>query len=165
MIGDRQILRIGNSRLMARLVFLLALLVVAASGVSHVAGVSGEDGSSVARAIKIGTRWGGLRRFQQTEVFIQRKNGKYYRGRKSVDSRLVEDLVSALKQPILGAPDFADLGITPEWIKGNAVRAEIKARGHFADGAQNQQDLYVRSMNDDVLMRNVVADMFQFVRT
>ncbi len=165
MIGDRQILRIGNSRLMARLVFLLALLVVAASGVSHVAGVSAEDGSSVAREIKIESRWGGLGPFQQTEVFIQRKNGKYYRGRKSVDSRLVEDLVSALKQPILGAPDFADLGITPEWIKGNAVRAAIKARGNFADEAQNQQDLYVRSMNDDVLMRKVVADMFQFVRT
>ena len=157
--------RLGISQSMARQVFLLALFLAAACAAPRVAGVSAQDGSSAAREIKIESRWGGLGSLEQTEVLIRRKNEKYYRGRKSVDSHLVEELVSALKHPSIPAPDFANLGITPQWIKESAVPAAMKARGSFSDGAQNQQDLYVKSINDEALMRKVVDGMFQFVRT
>jgi hypothetical protein len=154
-----------NCRFIAKVAFLSALFVVAAFLVSDGSAVLAEDGSSVAREIKIESDWGGLGPSQHTEVIVRRKNGKYYRGHKSVDPRLVEELVSALKQPAVKEPDFVNLGVTPQWRKENAVRAAVKARENFVDGAQNQQDLYVKSFNDDALMGKVLTGMFRTIRT
>jgi hypothetical protein len=147
---------------MTRRLFISILLIAIVTGTSVV--LAGGR-SSVASEIKISSYWGGLGAPQKTEITIHRKNGKYYLDHKSVESSLIEELVSALNEPVINGPDFPNLGITPQWLKENAVPAATKGAANFVDAAQNQKDLYVNSFNDPELLHKVVPGMFQFVRT
>src|SRR5215467_6583312 len=147
---------------MARLLFASTLLLAVVSGTLV---ASAEDNPGVPREIKINSYWGGLGTPQKTEITVERKNGKYYVGHKTIEPRLVEQLISALNQPAISGPDFPNLGITPQWLKDNAIPAITKAQGNFLDAAQNQKDLYFKSFNDPELLRKIVPGMFKFVRT
>jgi hypothetical protein len=117
------------------------------------------------REVTIKSNWGGLGTAQETEVTIHQKNGKYYIGRKLVNSDMVEALVSALNEPAIADPDFANLGLTPEWLKDNATSAAVKSAANFVDAAQNQKDLFIKSFNDPEVLHKVVPGLFHFVRT
>lgn len=119
---------------------------------------------SAVRQIEIKSYWSGLGPGQKTVLVIQSENGSYHQGRKGIDAALVEALVTAIKEPVIAVPNLPNLGVTPEWVKTNAVSAAIKHAANFTDAAKNQQELYVRAFNDLTLMGKVIPQMFKSVR-
>ena len=65
----------------------------------------------------------------------------------------------------LSAKHFANLGLTPQWLKDNATSAAVKSAANFVDAAQNQKDLFIKSFNDPEVLHKVVPGMFHFART
>jgi hypothetical protein len=147
---------------MARYWSIFSLLPLTLLGTSTL--LSGNT-PEAAREVTIKSNWGGLGTPQETEITLHKKDGKYYIGRKLVDSDKVEALVSAINGPAIAAPDFANLGLTPQWLKDNATSAAVKSAGNFVDATQNQKDLFIKSFNDPEVLHKVVPGMFHFVRT
>jgi len=147
---------------MARVLFIS--LVLTALSLCATAVAAAENAASV-KQIDVRSGWGGLGASQNTEISIRSRNRKYYIGRKSVDPALVEELVSALRQPTIAEPSLSNLGVTPQWLRENAIPAAMKASERFTDAAQNQKDLYLTSFNDPAVLQKVVTGLFHFART
>jgi hypothetical protein len=147
---------------MTRFRFDLTLPVLILLGAST---VLAGDNPKVVKEVAIKSYWGGLGTPQKTELVILNEKGKYYLGHKSVDSNLVEALVSALNEPAIQEPNLANLGITPQWLKENAVSAALKNAASFSDAAQNQKELFIKSFSNSDVMNKIVPGMFRFVRT
>jgi hypothetical protein len=124
----------------------------------------GGDSPKAVKEIVIKSSWAGEGKPQQTEFLIRNKKGGYYLGKKSVPANLVEALVSALNEADIPQPDLANLGITAQWLRDNAVSAALKNDPDFADAAENQKELFITSYDNPTLLNKILPGMFQFVR-
>jgi hypothetical protein len=127
--------------------------------------VSGALAQGVVRRVEIKSGWGGLGTPQSAELVIQREKGEFRLRAKRVDPILIDKLVAALREPIITKPDTQNLGITPYWLKENAVRAVQKyAPFSFDSAAPNQKELFVRSFNDPATIERALDSLYRFVR-
>jgi hypothetical protein len=116
------------------------------------------------RQIQIGSLWGGLGTPQSTELIIQNHGGKYYLGRKRIDSAAVAALRNALQENAVDKPEPANLGITPEWLLANADAAVTKNNGSFVDALPDQKSLYRNSFTDPAVIDKVVPSLFRYTK-
>jgi hypothetical protein len=116
------------------------------------------------REIDIDSGWGGLGSPQSAHLVIKKLNGEYRLNGKRVDASLIEQLVSALRQPAIEKPDAANLGITPEWCKENASEVGARMGSQFESAAANRKELFIKSFNDPAVVAQVIKDLFGFTR-
>jgi hypothetical protein len=95
---------------------------------------------------------------------IQREKGEFRLRAKRVDPILIDKLVAALREPIIPKPNTQNLGMTPDWLKENAVPAVQKhAPFSFDSAAPNQKELFVRSFNDPAVIERALDSLFGFM--
>jgi hypothetical protein len=114
------------------------------------------------KQITIASRWGGLGFVKPTELLIQRHGDTYRSGRKRIDTRLVEALSTALREPEITKPDLANLGITQEWLEQQSSK---DYPGSFVSSAPNQMALYKSSFTSLPTIQQVLPELFSFSRT
>jgi hypothetical protein len=115
--------------------------------------------------VTIQSNWGGLGAPSQTEVLIVRDGSGYESKHDRIDSQLVESLLAALNAPLIAKPELENLGINQAWLEANAIPAVEKYAGSFDDAAANQKALYRASFANEALVRQVIPNLFSFIRT
>ena len=116
------------------------------------------------REIDIDSGWGGLGTPQSAHLVIKKLNGDYRLNGKRVDASLIDQLVSALRQPTIEKPDATNLGITPEWCKEHASEVGTRMGSQFESAAPNRKELFIKSFNDPAVVAQVIKDLFGFTR-
>jgi hypothetical protein len=81
------------------------------------------DGRVDVRQIEIHSAWQGWGS-EKTDVVIRRlADGRYLSGSEAIPKRLVNDLVLAMREPVVRAPELRNCGITAAWLRANAASA------------------------------------------
>ncbi len=124
-----------------------------------------DDAQKTVRQIEIKSHWGGLGTLQNVELLVRKEKGLFFLDGKRINEVLVEALVAALNEPAIVEPELENLGITPAWLKANAISATLKGAGNFAGAAPNQKELFINSFGNPVVIELVVAGMFKFMRS
>lgn len=139
-----------------RIRFLLITAVIAcASGVA-----CSRDMRVKTQQIQIHSSWWGWGS-EKTDVVIRREaDGRYLRGNDVIPDRLVNDLLGAMREPLLHAPELGNLGITQAWLHANAASALRDASGPHPVPGRAETAEFRRLFQDPAQMRKIAADMF-----
>src|SRR6266508_2143441 len=92
-------------------------------------GLAAEAQKTV-RQIEIKSHWVGLGTPQNAELLVRKEKGLFLLDGKSINAALVEALLAALNEPAIVEPELENLGITPAWLKINAIPATVKGAGN-----------------------------------
>jgi hypothetical protein len=107
--------------------------------------------------ITIESRWGGLGPSENLQLVLESRNGVIYLGKDTVNSKLVDALLSSLSSPSLPAPSLSNLGVTANWLERNATDTP-------RDGAPNQKALFRESFANAQTVEQLLPFAFEFVR-
>ncbi|MGA2484288.1 MAG: hypothetical protein ABSF92_14365 [Candidatus Acidiferrales bacterium] len=107
--------------------------------------------------ITIESSWSGLGPSANLKLVIQSRGGKHYIGGEMVDSKQIEELLSALHSAPITTPQASNLGITRKWL-------EQYADGVPRNGAPNQEALFKENFTDLKTIEQLLPSGFKFWR-
>jgi len=109
------------------------------------------------REITIESSWSGLGPSANLKLVIQSRDGKHFIGGEMVDSKRIEELLSALHSPSIATPRASTLGITRKWLE--QYTDEVPQ-----NGAPNQQALFKENFTDLKTIEQLLPSGFKFWR-
>lgn len=117
------------------------------------------DGRVDVRQIEIHSAWQGWGS-EKTDVVIRRlADGRYLSGSEAIPKRLVNDLVLAMREPVVRAPELRNCGITAAWLRANAASALRQASRPLPPRASETAE-FMSNFQNPTRMSEIVAETF-----
>jgi len=128
----------------------------------QIVSTSSLQGQSVAlRQVKVSSHWGGLGTPADSELTFVKQGADFRWGHKKLEPDLLDNLVSALKEPEVSEPSLNGLGITHEWLVKNHDGPLSRYQGGPEIGAPNQKALYQQRFEDEAFITKQLSTIYK----
>ncbi len=117
-------------------------------------------------SVEILSTWGGLGPPRRSDIQIKRVDDHYTRNGGAIPGDRIQDLIDATQEPIIAAPDPANLGLTAQWLRDHVDEAGILATDiDFASGTPRQKNLFRSGFTDDRTLQARLASIYASFHT
>jgi hypothetical protein len=117
------------------------------------------------RQVEIESAWDGLGTPSTIAFLIINSSQRYWCGRKPVEAKLVDDLVSALNEAASPEPSLQNLGLTKEWLEKAVLSDPVKSRWKDELEGLGKEEAFRVAFTDPEFVKRVLPTLFGVEQT
>jgi hypothetical protein len=126
--------------------------------------IAQAQASHEVKAVTIRSGWGGLGSPQDITVAIHWTQSGFRRNNNTIESKLVQALVSALESPLITKPDINNLGITQSWLNAQVGSQKPRSFAQATTTTPGQRAFFDEKFTDLTFVAEAIPNLWRYTK-